>query len=348
MSFVTPTLVGFLQSPVRGAAARRRHGSGTRTAASYAARMSAPSSASRVGVVGEVLVDLLWRSGERQVTPVPGGSPANVAVGLHRLGRPTTLVTTWGDDPPGELVRAHLASTGVDVVRATSPAGRTTLAMAYLDRNGSASYDFLAAWDPDRLPLPADTAVLHTGSLAAVVEPGATLVLELCRASRAVPGRTVVADLNVRPAVQPDRPAYLRAALRLAGVTDVVKASDADLAWLFPRLAPEDAARALLAEGPGLAVVTLGADGAFAVTGDDAPVRVLAPEIEIVDTIGAGDAFQAALLDAIAGAGVPASREALGAVLERCVTAAALNCTRVGADPPSRAELDAALAAGRA
>ena len=144
---------------MRGAAARRRHGSGTRTAASYAARMSAPSSASRVGVVGEVLVDLLWRSGERQVTPVPGGSPANVAVGLHRLGRPTTLVTTWGDDPPGELVRAHLASTGVDVVRATSPAGRTTLAMAYLDRNGSASYDFLAAWDPDRLPLPADTTI---------------------------------------------------------------------------------------------------------------------------------------------------------------------------------------------
>ena len=159
VSFVTPALVGFLQSPVRGAAARRRHGSGTRTAASYAARMSAPSSASRVGVVGEVLVDLLWRSGERQVTPVPGGSPANVAVGLHRLGRPTTLVTTWGDDPPGELVRAPLASTGVDVVRATSPAGRTTLAMAYLDRNGSASYDFLAAWDPDRLPLPADTTI---------------------------------------------------------------------------------------------------------------------------------------------------------------------------------------------
>ncbi|MFJ9912884.1 carbohydrate kinase [Actinacidiphila glaucinigra] len=306
--------------------------------------MSAPSSPSRVGVVGEVLVDLLWRSGERQVTPVPGGSPANVAVGLHRLGRPTTLVTTWGDDPPGELVRAHLESTGVEVVRAASPAGRTTLAMAYLDRDGSASYDFLASWDPERLPLPADTAVLHTGSLAAVVEPGAARVLELCRELHAVPGRTVVADLNVRPAVQPDRLAYRRACLRLAAVTDVVKASDVDLAWLFPRLAPQEAARALLAEGPALAVVTLGAQGAFAVTGD-ALVRVAAPEVRVVDTIGAGDAFQAALLDAIADGGVPASRDGLASVLKRCVTAAALNCTRVGADPPSRAELDAALAA---
>ncbi|WP_431951765.1 carbohydrate kinase family protein [Actinacidiphila sp. bgisy167] len=309
--------------------------------------MSAPSSPSRVGVVGEVLVDLLWRSGERQVTPAPGGSPANVAVGLRRLGRPTTLVTTWGDDPPGELVRRHLESTGVEVVRAVSPAGRTTLAVAYLDRDGSASYDFLAAWDPERLALPADTAVLHTGSLAAVVEPGATRVLELCRELHAVPGRTVVVDLNVRPAVQPDRLAYRRACLRLAGVSDVVKASDADLAWLFPGLAPEDAARALLAEGPRLAVVTLGARGAFAVT-DGGLVRVAAPEVGVVDTVGAGDAFQAALLDAIAGAGVPASRDALVAVLERCVTAAALNCTRTGADPPSRAELDAALAARRA
>jgi fructokinase len=303
--------------------------------------MSAPSP-SRVGVVGEVLVDLLWRSGERQVTPLPGGSPANVAVGLHRLGRPTTLVTTWGDDPPGELVRAHLESAGVEVVRAASPAGRTTLAMAYVDRDGSASYDFLAAWDPEHLAVPADTAVLHTGSLAAVVEPGATRVLELCRDLHALPGRTVVADLNVRPAVQPDRLAYRQACLRLAGVTDVVKASDADLAWLFPRLGPAEAARVLLAEGPRLAVVTLGADGAFAVT-DDTLVRVAAPEVAVVDTIGAGDAFQAALLDAIAGSGVPASARRLTAVLERCATAAALNCTRVGADPPSRAELDAAL-----
>lgn len=304
-----------------------------------------PSSPSRVTVVGEVLVDLLWRSGERGVTPLPGGSPANVAVGLRRLGRPTTLVTTWGEDPPGELVQDHLAAAGIDVLRAASPAGRTTLAMAYVDREGSASYDFLASWDPEDLALPPDTAVLHTGSLATVIEPGASRVLELCRDLHALPGRTVVADLNVRPAVQPDRLAYRKACLRLAGVTDVVKASDADLAWLFPRLDPTEAARVLLAEGPRLAVVTRGAGGATAVT-RDAVVRVAAPRVTVVDTIGAGDAFQAALLDGVAASGVPTAPERLSEVLTRCVTAAALNCTRVGADPPTRAELDAACPAG--
>ncbi|MFF3558831.1 carbohydrate kinase [Streptomyces sp. NPDC002574] len=308
------------------------------------ASSASSSSPSRVTVVGEVLVDLLWRSGERGVTPLPGGSPANVAVGLRRLGRSTTLVTTWGEDPPGELVRDHLAATGIDVVRAASPAGRTTLAMAYVDREGSASYDFLASWDPQDLAVPPDTAVLHTGSLATVLEPGAGRVLELCRDLHALPGRTVAADLNVRPAVQPDRLAYRQACLRLAGVTDVVKASDADLAWLFPRLDPAEAARVLLAEGPRLAVVTLGAAGALAVT-RDAVVRVAAPRVNVVDTIGAGDAFQAALLDGLATSGVPVAPERLSEVLTRCVTAAALNCTRVGADPPTRAELDAACPA---
>lgn len=305
---------------------------------------SSSSSPSRVTVVGEVLVDLLWRSGERGVTPLPGGSPANVAVGLRRLGRPTTLVTTWGEDPPGELVRDHLTATGIDVVRAASPAGRTTLAMAYVDREGSASYDFLASWDPEHLAVPPDTSVLHTGSLATVIEPGASRVLELCRDLHALPGRTVVADLNVRPAVQPDRLAYRKACLRLAGVTDVVKASDVDLSWLFPRLDPAEAARVLLAEGPRLAVVTLGAEGAMAITRDTV-VRVAAPRVAVADTIGAGDAFQAALLDSVAASGVPAASERLSEVLTRCVTAAAINCTRVGADPPTRAELDAACPA---
>lgn len=298
---------------------------------------------SRVTVVGESLVDLIWRPGAEHVVPVPGGSPANVAVGLHRLGRPATLVTVWGDDPPGELVRAHLESTGVDVRRAHSEAGRTTLAIAYLDDDGAATYDFLAAWDPSELPVPEDTAVLHTGSLAVVVEPGASAVLRLCREFRAEPGRTVVTDLNVRPAVQPDPVAYREACLRLAGVSDVVKASDEDLGRLFPGRSPADAARVLLAEGPRLVVVTLGADGALAVTAGE-EVRVAAPKTTVADTIGAGDTFQASLLDAVAARGVPSSPEELRTVLTRCTAAAALNCARTGANPPTLAELERALA----
>ena len=298
---------------------------------------------SRVTVVGESLVDLIWRRGAEHVVPVPGGSPANVAVGLHRLGRPATLVTVWGDDPPGELVRAHLESTGVDVRRAHSEAGRTTLAIAYLDDDGAATYDFLVAWDPRELPVPADTAVLHTGSLAAVVEPGASRVLRLCREFRAEAGRTVVTDLNVRPAVQPDRDRYREACLRLAGASDVVKASDEDLDRIFPGRTPSDAARLLLAQGPRLVVVTLGADGALAVTAGE-EVRVSAPRTTVADTIGAGDTFQASLLDAVAAGGVPSSPDGLRAVLARCTAAAAINCSRTGASPPTLAELEQAIA----
>jgi fructokinase len=294
----------------------------------------------RVTVIGEALVDLLWRTGARELRAVPGGSPANVAVGLHRLERPVTLLTCWGDDAPGALVREHLAGTGVDVRRMPADADRTTVALAHLGEDGAARYDFLASWAPRELVVPGDTAVLHTGSLATVIEPGAARVLRLCGEERAR-GRTVAADLNVRPAVQPDRDAYRAACLRLAGVVDVLKASDEDLAWLFPEQEPDAAARALLAAGPRLVVVTLGARGALAVTGDD-EVRVAAPRVTVVDTVGAGDTFQAALLDAVAAhGGPPSGREALTAVLTRCGEAAAITCTRVGANPPTRAELTA-------
>jgi len=126
-------------------------------------------------VIGEALVDLVWPTGTAHISPHPGGSPANVAVGLHRLGRQVTLMTSWGDDPPGELVSAYLDSTGVEVHRLPSASGRTTIALAYLDEaTGSARYAFLAAWDPVEIPIPPQTTLVRTGSLAAVVEPGAT------------------------------------------------------------------------------------------------------------------------------------------------------------------------------
>lgn len=309
----------------------------------------------RVTVVGEVLVDLLWPAGAAQLTAVPGGSPANVAVGLDRLGRTVTLVTTWGDDHPGEQISGHLAASGVEVVRAASLSGRSTVALAYLDSNNSATYNFLAFWDPRRLEIAPDTSVLHTGSLAIVLEPGASEVLRLCKEVHAGGGPAVVVDLNVRPAVQPDRDAYRAVCMRLAKAADVVKASEEDLAWLFPGLDPVASARVVAAAGPRLVVVTLGSEGALAVTAD-VEVRVPAPRIAVADTVGAGDSFQAALLDAIASwvkqprAGgrlsPPATAEEIGAVLTRCVAAAAINCTRTGANPPTAAELATELATG--
>lgn len=301
-------------------------------------RQGTLSGSTRVTVVGEALVDLLWRAGAREAAAVPGGSPANVAVGLHRLDRPVTLVTTWADDPPGTLVAEYLAGTGADVRRVPAGSSRTTVALAYLDDSGSAAYDFLAAWDPRELPVPEDTAVLHAGSLGIIVEPGASRVLRLCREQHRR-GRTVVADLNVRPAVQPDRGVYRAACRLLSETADVVKASEEDLSFLFPDLGPVGAAGELMRAGPALTVVTLGARGAVAVT-RSGQVHAPAPAVPVVDTVGAGDAFQAALLDAVAEhGGPPTGSAALTAVLTRCTAAAALTCMRTGADPPSRAEL---------
>lgn len=298
--------------------------------------------ASRVTVVGESLVDLLWTPGAPGPVAAAGGSPANVALGLHRLERPVTLVTCWADDPPGALVRARLARAGLPVVRAPGDARRTALAHAFLDSGGSADYAFLAEWAPRELPVPEDTALVHTGSLAVVVRPGAQRVLELCEAQRAR-GRLIAADLNVRPAVCPERDAYRAACLRLAATADAVKASEEDLAWLYPGRRPEDAARHLLAAGPRLAVITLGGAGALAVTAAGR-TQVAAPAVPVVDTVGAGDAFQAALLDGIAERGALPDADDLAALLARCTRAAALTCTRTGPEPPTRAELRSAPA----
>jgi fructokinase len=300
-------------------------------------------------VIGEALVDLAWRTGSARVSPHPGGSPANVAVGLRRLGRQATLMTCWGDDPPGELVRAHLDSTGVEVHRLNSASGRTTIALAYLhETTGSARYDFLATWDPVDIPIPPQTTLIHTGSLAAVIEPGATRVIEACRTLRSNPNHAVSIDLNVRPAALPDRDTYRRRTERLVAAADLVKASDEDLAWLYPHLTPEAAGQALLTLGPRMVVITYGAQGATALTTQHR-ITVPAPKTHVIDTIGAGDAFQACLLDTLlqpdGTVHIPTTPTELQTALSRCVTAGTLTCARAGAQPPTREEITAAQAA---
>lgn len=299
-------------------------------------------------VIGESLVDLVWAAGAASPQAVAGGSPANVAVGLHRLGRPVTLVTCWGDDPPGVLVERHLRETGAELVRVPSRSGRTTIALAYLDASGAASYQFLPAWDPVEIPVPEDAVLLHTGSLAAVLSPGAEQVRAACLGFRSRPGAVVALDLNVRPSVEPDHRRYRTILEELVRVADLVKASDEDLAWLWPERSPEESAQELLALGPRLAVVTRGGAGAVGITAD-ARVQVSAPPTRVVDTIGAGDSFQAALLSALleghegSGVRLPLTAAELEPVLQRAVVAGALATTRAGAQPPTTAELDVAM-----
>jgi fructokinase len=306
-------------------------------------------------VVGEALVDLVGQRGGRTLAAHPGGSPANVALGLGRLGVPVILKTRLGRDAFGEMIRGHLAASGVRVDAGNDAGVSTSLAIATLAA-GIASYDFRIEWDIDDLaPLPVETRCLHTGSLATALAPGKRSVVELVERERARGRVTISYDPNVRPALLGE-PARARPEIeRLVALSDVVKVSDEDLRWLYPDRSDEDAARDWLASGPAVVVVTRGGAGVYAVAGE-VELRRGAVPIDLVDTVGAGDSFTSGLLDGLHRADLigAARRDALAAidaatldsVVEEAALIAAITCSRPGAEPPTRAELDATLAAG--
>ena len=296
-------------------------------------------------VVGESLVDVVHGPGG--TTEHPGGSPANVAVALSRLGRRTTLLTQYAEDRLGLLVDGHLRAEGVEVVRQEPRTGRTSVADALLGSDGTAAYEFdlawtLRPWTPVEPPL-----VVHTGSLGAVVAPGADGVQQIVDGLRE--HSTVTYDLNVRPGAMGPLEGVRQAAFGLVGRADIVKASDEDLEHLFPGLGALEAARQLLARGPCAVVVTRGAAGATVIT-QALRVDVEAPRVAVVDTIGAGDSFCAAVIDVLWDLGLlgAPARGALGrlnergwrTVLERATKVAAITVQRPGADPPSRTDLE--------
>ncbi|MGZ6761595.1 MAG: carbohydrate kinase family protein [Gaiellaceae bacterium] len=305
-------------------------------------------------VVGEALIDLVGQRGGRTLTAHPGGSPANVALGLARLGVPVTLKTRLGRDAFGEMISAHLEASGVRVDGGAEGGVSTSLAIATLAA-GVASYDFRIDWDVETLaPVPIETRCLHTGSLATVLPPGKASVVDLVEREHKRGRVTVSYDPNVRPALLGDAARARPDIERLVALSDVVKVSDEDLRWLYPDRRDEDVAQAWLASGPALVVVTRGGAGVYAVSaGWELPRRAV--PIDLVDTVGAGDSFTSGLLDGLHRADLVsgARRDALaaideatlGSVVDAAALIAAITCSRPGADPPTRAEVDAALAA---
>jgi fructokinase len=296
-------------------------------------------------VVGEALVDIVVRpDGSREEHP--GGSPANVALGLARLGRRARLLTRLGDDERGAAVRSHLENSGVLLEPGSVVPGRTSTATALIDDAGVATYDFALDW---RLPPDAATgpaSVLHTGSIAASLPPGGDDVVALLE--RSAGQVTVTYDPNARPRLMGEADAARARVERIVELCDLVKVSDEDLDWLTPGEDVSSVARAWLDRGPGLVVVTRGGQGALALTREGA-VEVAAPRIAVVDTVGAGDSFMSALIDHLATADLLGSgrRDALRAIpldgvramLSHAVRVAAITCSRAGANPPIRAEL---------
>ena len=302
-------------------------------------------------VIGEALIDFIGEPGGAGYTAHPGGSPLNVAVGLARLGNPTAMMGRLSIGALGDRLRAHASSNGVDLRWAPAAAEPATLAVVSLDQAGRAAYDFYVngtadwQWTDDELRLPAGTTVVHTGSLAAWIEPSASRIATALEKARLEQSRDILIsfDPNARPALM-DEAARARIE-RFVATAHVVKASDEDLTWLYPDSTPDESAARWIGSGPGLVVVTYGGDGCAAFTPDGAVLRHPAATVAVVDTVGAGDSFMAALLDGLvrggwATPGTLADAD-IAAVIERASRAAAITCGRAGANPPTSAELAA-------
>ncbi|SEL53023.1 carbohydrate kinase family protein [Streptacidiphilus jiangxiensis] len=295
-------------------------------------------------VIGESVADIVRAPGRADV-PHPGGSPANVAYGLARLGHDATLLTQLGDDAMGGLIRAHLESAGVRLTDDGQRGVRTPTAVVSLDGDGKASYAFDIAWTlrPVALAGP-PPAHVHLGSIAAVAHPGADAALALVEELRE--HATVSYDPNVRPALMGERAEALRQVERCVAAADVVKASDEDLSWLYPDEPEASVAARWLAAGPSLVLATRGAAGAVAYTRTHT-VAAPAGRATVVDTVGAGDSFMSATLHTLRAlapdrAGLAAlDRAGLATVLHWATVAAALTVSRAGANPPTAAELAA-------
>lgn len=303
-----------------------------------------------ITIVGEALIDLTPVGADGpELVPVPGGSPYNVAIGAARLGAPTAFLGALSDDTFGQRLARHLTEEGVAIGDAPRSNAPTTLALVHLDPQGRATYDFYlegtaaTGLTPERIELPADTAIVHVGCGAVTLahEPaGRALRDALARATGAL--RSF--DPNVRPAFVHDHDSYVRLLEETVATCDLVKVSDEDLGWCYPDDPVEEAARRWRESGPTLVVVTGGPVGAVAYGTDRAEVP--APLVDVVDTVGAGDSFSAALLAWLhrQGATDRASvgsldRAALTDALRFAVRAAAVTCTRRGADPPRASEL---------
>ncbi|WP_017934508.1 PfkB family carbohydrate kinase [Nocardioides sp. Iso805N] len=281
-------------------------------------------------VVGEALVDIVTDL-DGTTTPHAGGSAANVAVALARLGRPVRFATAFADDAHGRLLAEHLAADGVRLEGDPRILRRTSTAHATLGRDGSASYVFELEWRLGVVGL-GRPRVLHVCSLGVVLAPGADDVLALLER---VPPETLVSyDINVRPSITGTGTGLIDAVERVARHADLVKASDEDLAVLYPQHDVEQAAHHLLTLGARAVVVTEGAGGARWVTATQT-IAVAAVPVTVADTIGAGDTFSAALLDALWDDPHRDPREVLG----HAVRAAAVTVSRAGANPPYRDEL---------
>lgn len=280
-------------------------------------------------VVGESLVDIVLAP-DGSTTERPGGSAANVAVALARLGRPVRLATAYADDARGRVLADRLADEGIVLASDPHAVARTSTAVATIGADGAAAYEFDLEWRLHEIS-DAGPRFVHVCSLGAVVAPGADVVLALLERLRG--SATISYDVNARPAITGTGPEVVERVESVVSLATVVKVSDEDLAALYPTLAPEEAAEHLRSMGPRAVALTCGDAGATWYAAGD-PVTIAARPVPVVDTIGAGDTFAAAMIDALWD---DLDRDP-AEVLTHAARAAAVTVSRAGADPPYRHE----------
>ncbi|HVS49043.1 MAG TPA: carbohydrate kinase [Candidatus Dormibacteraeota bacterium] len=300
-------------------------------------------------VCGEALIDMI-PNGDGTRRAAPGGGPFNTARALARLGVPTAFLGRLSEDVFGRQLASLLVSDGASLELASVGPESTTIAVADVDSEGFAEYQFFVEGTsapnliPEMVPeeLGPEVSALHVGTLGLVLEPMASTLVDLM--SREHGKRLVMLDPNIRVGLVADTEYRDRLQTAISQST-IVKASHADLAWLYPGLDHQETADRILSAGVSLVVVTLGADGAFGAH-RDARMTVAAPHVDVVDTIGAGDAFGAALLAWLHDHGairpdLHLEPDELKAALDFACLAGALTCARAGADPPWKWEMKA-------
>jgi fructokinase len=296
-----------------------------------------------IWVCGEVLIDVL------PTGPVVGGGPANTAKALARLSHSVDFVGGISTDAYGVMARKELVRDGVGVGLALVSDKPSCTATVHLDKTGSATYtfvidgtatfDFSSSWlpDPERLK----PSILHIGTLATVVEPGAAVLFDW--AVKCAEFAPIVFDPNVRPSFLDDRNKYCQAVEKWVAISSVVKLSDEDIAWLYPDETMDEVAHRWLEGETSLVVVTRGAKGIIGYI-QGASEEVEGVRVDVVDTVGAGDTVGAILVEGVVQNSVAGLvGHTLNTVLHRAAVAAGITVSRAGAQPPRMHELVEAL-----
>jgi fructokinase len=298
----------------------------------------------QVWVAGEVLIDLIPNGNTSK--PIVGGGPANTAKALARVGVDTQFIDGISTDDYGLMIKDELLTSGIKLDYVKYSDKPTCLAKVSLDKKGSASYefviegtatfDFSQQWLPN--PVQLKPSLLYTGTLATIIEPGASELFTWAQLVAKV--APIVFDPNIRAAVMDDHKVYLSQVERWVAISSAVKVSQEDLSWLYPSLDIDQIVNNWLTLGALLVVVTFGDQGLAAYRSGER-IKVDAIKVKVVDSVGAGDTVGAILVEAIVKDGLASlSGGRLEMMLKRAAKAAAITVSRAGANPPTSEEIE--------